>query len=300
MSRTGATIDLVGILLPMLPEQLLTFDKKITRKRILEAIIKAEQLDVRLVTLGAFTSIVTSQGESVVDESPIAITSGNSYTAAICVKTILEITRQSGKNIKDLSVSIIGATGDIGSLCANMLSRHVNEITLCSRKISSFNKIFSGVKQTIGHDPIVCNDAKEAVKNADIVICATSNIVPLLDEQDIKIGSIFCDISVPPSMKIALKEKRFDILAFEGGRASFLNFSNIQNKKWKILFPANLIYGCLAEALILGFEQRYENYSLGQDSITADKAEEIFALGVKHGFSVPSLEDLKGIIKNRN
>ena len=118
-----------------------------------------------------------------------------------------------------------------------------------------------------------------------MVIRATSSVSPLFDNLDFNPGIIFCDLSVPPNMARDLHLKRSDILAYEGGRAKCSFFEEIKEKKWAGLFPSNSVYRCLVESLILAFEARFENYSLGSKSFKDEKIEEIYDLGLKHGFS---------------
>ena len=48
----------------------------------------------------------------------------------------------------------------------------------------------------------------------------------------------------------------------------------------------DILYGCFAEAIILSFEERYENYSEGKGALMPEKIEWIQSAGEKHGFQL--------------
>lgn len=284
-SLVRGRIDLLGLMLPMLPEQILIERKKMALKKILDLLIKAETVGVGIITLGSFTSIITNQGRDIENKVSLAITSGNTYTAALCVKSVFKICQKLEVDLKKVSIGIIGATGDIGSSCARVLSRYVKQLILCSRSINEHSDIVVEVRKGMSKMTI-SNNPKECIRKADFIICAASAFDPLFDSEDIRPGTIICDLSMPPNIVKNILNQRNDIFAFEGGRAKMPGFDQIKNIVWSTLFPSNSLYGCLAESLILAFEGRYENYSLGRGTISEEKMREIYGLGLKHGFDV--------------
>jgi hypothetical protein len=57
----------------------------------------------------------------------------------------------------------------------------------------------------------------------------------------------------------------------------------------------NIGHGCLLEAVIMAFENRFENYSAGKGKITPEKVEEIYRLSLKHGIGIAPLYNAKGL-----
>ena len=115
------------------PRQMLRKSERLTYARLQHTARMAERCGARILGLGAFTSVVGDAGITVARQSKIAITSGNSLTAL----TALEATRSAAarmgiSNLADCRAMVIGATGSIGSICARLLAREVQEICLVS------------------------------------------------------------------------------------------------------------------------------------------------------------------------
>lgn len=286
ISAVGKRVGLYGFMLPMLPEQMVTGKKEMVIKKILNLIDKAQKLGVRIITLGSFSSVVTDQGRDLEKHTSIAITSGNSYTSSLCINAIFNLCKKLEIDLKDISIGVIGATGDIGSICAKIFSREVGRLVLCSRTIKEHDKTVLEIRNNSVAKVVVCDDPKKAVADVDIIICATSAFTTLFCSEDIPSGCIVCDLSMPPNVAKNILSDRNDVIAFEGGRAKMPGFHDINNRVWKNLFPYNSIYGCLAESLILALEGRYENYSIGRGALSEKKVAEIYDLGKKYGFDV--------------
>ena len=285
-SKTGKRIKLVGIMMPWFPEQLVSGNREEVQKEILKAIALAKKNKAGVITLGAFTSIVTNQGKDLLGMSPLPITTGNIYTASVCIRSIFKICQRLELDLSELTLCVVGATGDIGSMCSQVLSKYVGEVILCSRSISRESEVVVKIEKSLNKKPVVMNRPNEAISKADIIISATSSWNFLFNHSDLKPGAILCDISMPPNVAKNVRKERRDVFAYAGGRAQFSNFTDIKNFIWKAMFPINSIYGCLVESLILTFEDRFENFSLGRDFVDERKIEEIYNLGLKHGFSV--------------
>ena len=283
-SQLGSKVDFIVVMIPLLPEQIIAEDKEVIFQKILAAISIAERKGARLITLGAFTSIVTNQGLDLINRTNVAITSGNTYTAALCIKSIFKICDMVRIDMSKSVLCIVGATGDIGSICSKVLSKYVNHIVLCSRQISEESPVVSEIKSYSKCDVTITNNVVEAIRKSDIIISAASSTRFLFSIDDLRPGSILCDISIPPTVSRNITSDRPDVIAFEGGRAKFISYANIKEKRWKSFFPYNSIYGCLAESLILAFEDRFERFSLGRGAIPESKIDEIYNLGMKHGF----------------
>ena len=58
------------------------------------------------------------------------MTTGNTYTAALAIEGVKKAAGLLGRELKDLRVTIIGGTGDIGSACARALADQVRQITI--------------------------------------------------------------------------------------------------------------------------------------------------------------------------
>ena len=284
-SQKGVNINLYGYLITLFPNDFYRLDKKVIHRKLINLINRAGRDGVKIATLGAFASIITDQGADIVDKVNIPITSGNTYTAALCIFAVLEICEKLEVDIANSTLCVVGATGNVGGACAHYLSGYFGRIILCSRNINESDELVTQIRKKGSDQVIIIRDAASAVRAADVIICAVSSFYPVFSSEDIKPGTILCDISIPSSFDERIRD-RTDIIAFEGGRAKIFNYNKHKhNKVWSHLFPHNAIFGCLAESMILAFENRFENYSIGREIILGSKIKEIFDLGIKHGYS---------------
>ncbi|WP_424195187.1 aminotransferase class III-fold pyridoxal phosphate-dependent enzyme [Ampullimonas aquatilis] len=89
----------------------------------------AEKLDVDMVGLGAFTSVITRGGVDFCD-TRLNITTGNSLTALASAESLIYACQQSAKPASKRVVGVVGAAGSVGRVAALHLSRFAPKIYL--------------------------------------------------------------------------------------------------------------------------------------------------------------------------
>ena len=127
----------------------------------------------------------------------------------------------------------------------------------------------------------IYEDVREAAKAANILINASSTFVANFDIQDLRSGILACDVSL--LRNIASKaDSRKDVTVIDG---------DVIKIKYPIELgvdtglPRDMVYAAMAETMLLTFEEKFVDYSLGS-SINPDKLEEIADFSVQHGFEV--------------
>ena len=287
-SSMGAKVKLFFYMLPFFPDQIVSARENIILDKIYKCVKLAEKDKVEIIALGAFTSIVGEEGSLISRKTNLAVTSGNCFTAALCIKGMLKAAEYLGIMIENSSVLVVGAGGDIGSICAKVFSKKCKKLFLKFRNQEKSKELISDIRRKAKAEVFITEDIKIDIERADLILTATSSVVPLFELSDLHKKTIVCDVSLPFNIKRDLKSMRNDVFVFDGGRAKLPFYDKIDNYKWKVFFPNNSIYGCLAEAIILGFEKRIENYSIGRGKITEDKVEEISLLASRHGINLAS------------
>ncbi len=307
-SGTGQLIDGCFIIATFIPE-MIERDIWTVFSKVVRACKIAERHGIGIVTLGGFTSIVAERiGHEIASEVDIAVTSGNTFTAAMAVDGVLKAAGLLGVDVASSKVTIVGGTGDIGSACARDLAGRVKQVTITGRTRQHLVKLSAELKKRRKARIETTSNNKKAVQDADLIIAAASATAPIIDPGWFKTGAIVCDVGYPKNISYA-PVKREDILVFSGGLAK---------SPTPITFPIDLalpapgvLYGCFSEGIILALERRFENYSFGRGNITLEKVEEIRGLGKKHGFEVadfywghtlidePMLEKIKGAIRQK-
>jgi len=256
-------------------------------RRIIEAGKKAEKLGARILGLGAFTSVVGDAGITVAQNLNIAVTTGNSLTAATAIAGTRQAAQEMNLDLKKAQVVVVGATGSIGTAISHILANEVRNLVLVARNEERLEKAALAVRKLYGQSVSVdcTNNLAGAVRLADVVLATSSSAEALIQPEHLKPGAIVCDVARPRDTSERVAKERDDVLVFDGGVLEVpgdvdfgLNFG----------FPPRLTYACMAETMILALESRFENYSLGRE-YQPEKIVEIYELAKKHGFNLAAL-----------
>jgi predicted amino acid dehydrogenase len=282
-------------------------DEDFVLKRVEQSIRKAQRLGAKIVTLAGFTSIVGNEGEVIAKRVDIAVTNGNTYTASLAIDGVIEAAHVMDLDLSGATLAVIGATGDIGSICTKILSKKVKRVNIAARNEKRLLEFSEALKRICNAEITVYKSTKEAVREADIILTVTSAISAIIGPEDIKSGAIVCDVAIPANVATGIINGRNDVFVFEGGLAKLPYSGGVKDRILANLMPPRSIYGCLAEGVVLAFEGKLENYSIGRDNITEEKVNEISAIAKKHGvqladffcgYRVYSEEDIETIKRN--
>jgi predicted amino acid dehydrogenase len=283
-SILGQELQGYGYSIGLLPEQFFELDKKLVRDRIIKCCELAIRDGVQVVALGAYTAPATNQGLDLVDKfKNIGITTGNSFTAAETIEAVKEASKLLNISLKESTVTVIGATGSIGSACSQVLAEMSAHIILVARNMKKLNDLKSNINAQYPDKASIGTSILESVKHSNIIVIATSAPYALIDQKDFNHGSIIVDVSIPRNVSIESGFLRNDVLILDGGMMK--PPGNLRKSSFNIGLPAGVAPACLCEAMILAFENRAESFSLGL-GLETKKVKEIYALGKKHGFKL--------------
>jgi len=306
-SSKDILIDCHAIVCPFLPEDMVRLDEEFVLNKIVHAVRLAEKLGSKIASLGGFASVIGNEGEIVSKRVNIAVTSGNTYTAALAIEGISKAAYYMDIDFSESTLAVIGATGDIGSICTKILSKKVKKINLAARNEARLVAFAKDLKRKSNGEVEVFQYYKDAMRDADIILSVTSAISAFIEPENLKPGSIVCDVAIPANIAKEVVNIRDDIFVFEGGLAKLPYQSEIKDRIFNELMPSGSIYGCLAEGVVLTFEGKFENYSLGRGNITEYKVSEISKIAKKHGLQLAdffcgyrfySEEDIETIKRN--
>lgn len=270
------------IAVPLTSNQMLSLPENYVLKRIIRAAKMAEKLDVDIVGLGALTSVVGDAGITIAKNVNIAVTSGNSLTVATAVEATKKAVDIMGKYLDECNVAVIGATGSIGKVCAELLLPKSKNMFLVARNMERLKEFANKLEGNYNKKVYVTSDIKEALQNADVVITVSSSKDAIIEAEYLKKGAIVCDVARPRDVSKDVAKKRQDVLIIEGG---VVEIPGDVNFNFNFGFPPKTGYACMAETMLLALEGRIENYSLGRD-LSLDRVKEIHNLAKKHGFKL--------------
>jgi len=274
------------VTLPLMPIQIASLGEEKVLGLIRKGIDLCAKRGAQIVGLGGFTSVVGNEGEVLSKRVSVPLTSGNTLTSSLALDGIYKAAYVMGLSLHEATVAVIGATGDIGSICTKILSNKVRKLNIAARNEQKLNEFASNMKKYGSADVEVFKYAKDAVKNADIVLSATSSVTTIIEPSSLKSGAIVCDVAIPANIAKEVAVLRDDILVFEGGLAKLPYYGDVLNEAVKDLLPKNSMYGCLAEAMVLALEGRFEPFSIGRGNITENKIEEIKSMASRQGIVV--------------
>lgn len=277
-SKAGAEAEGWFIGCPLTPKQLLTLPTEFVYKRLIQCGRLAESLGAGIIGLGAFTSVVGDGGVTVAKNLDIAVTTGNSYTVATAVEGGLDAARRMGITMENAKVAVVGATGSIGRTCALMLAPKCAEIALIGRDLIRLEAV---ARELPSARVRLYDDVHLGLRDADLVITVTSARDAVIEPEDLKSGSVVCDVARPRDVSVRVAKERDDVLVIEGGVVAVPGPD--ADFHFTFGFPPRTAYACMSETMMLALDGRYESFTLGKE-VSVGQAEETERLAKKHGF----------------
>jgi len=266
-----------------------------TTKKIMKAAEKAKKLGAQVMGISMLPKGMHGTSLEVGKHAALPITTGNSYTASTALWAAAEAVRQMGlSKIKDGKVlrakaMVIGATGDVGTICSRLLATAFEEVYIVSRnmaKLLSLQEILQ--KQKPGLKLQVSTRAERFIDDMDVVVIASSKAS--IDIMRVKSGCVITDITRPMVFSQKDVAKRQDVLVITGGEIE-LPGEALEMKD--IGLPHGVAYAGLAETIILALEGRFEDFTKGSNT-QWEKVKEIYKLGIKHGMKLSSISGVDG------
>jgi len=297
---TGKEIEGWLVACPFTARQMVHLPPRTVYKKIVQTGHLAQRLDAHLLGLGAFTSVVGDGGVTIAQNLDIPVTTGHSLTVAVVVEALMKAARGRGVRPESATAAVVGATGSIGSACAQLLAPMVAELILIGRRRSRGTGAGTGTGTGAVTAPLLAqmqaqieaegtclvrtSTCIEDIREADMVLSATSAARPIIEPQHLKHGAVVCDVALPSDVSPQVVRERDDVLLIAGGRVDVPGEVDLG---FDFGLPPGQAYACMAEAMVLALEGRYEDYSLGKQ-IQIAQVREIARLARKHGFKISS------------
>ncbi len=283
----GSEVNGSLIYCPLLPEQMVANNGEIALKRTIEAVQVAESQGAKIVGLGAYAAQIGRKGILVAEAVRVPVTTGTSYTIATAIHGIESACNAVGVDLGSVSVGIVGATGGIGSACAELLAGRVRALVLNARNQTRLDNLVGHLKDKAPDlDVMQTSEIDWLIANSDVIIMATNTPSALINAKALRPGTIVCDVSRPRNVSPeSVEETRGSVLVFDGG---IVKPPGEVDFDFYFGLPPGLAYACMAETMILALSRRYEGYSVG-GNISAAKIEEVSRLGKKQGFGLAEL-----------
>jgi predicted amino acid dehydrogenase len=239
----------------------------------------AERLGANILGLGAFTSVVGDAGVTIANQLKIPVMTGDSYTVALAVQAIRDAAHIMDISMQDATVAVVGATGAIGRVCAELLAGEAARLLLVARdekKLADLQDRLQGRAKS----ELVTSTKMDVLSQAQLILTVTSSVHDIIRPEHLLPGSVVCDVARPRDVSAMVAAARNDILVIDGG---MVDVPGPVNFHFNFGFPSGKAYACMAETMALALEGRFEDYTVGKD-ITVERVQEITAIAEKHGF----------------
>lgn len=276
---TGKQIEGWLVACPFTARQMLRMSPPAVYGKVVQAGRLAQRLGARILGLLAFTSVVGDGGMTIAHRLGMPVTTGRSLTVALAVEALVEAGRGRGIRPDSSVTAVVGATGNIGSACAELLAPMVAELVLVGREESRLADIAVRVREAGGRT-VHTSTHIGSIGDAAMILSATSAAMPVIQPEHIKRGAVVCDVARPSDVSPRVTRERADVLVIEGG---IVDVPGEVDFGFDFGLPPGKAYACMAETMILALEGRYENYSLGK-RVRFEQVHEIAQLARKHGF----------------
>jgi predicted amino acid dehydrogenase len=174
---------------------------------------------------------------------------------------------------------VVGASGTIGRICAELLAEDVERLYLIGRReepLIELRELVSGP----GRGELIVSTTMDVLAESQLILTVTSAIQDVIHPEHLLPGSVVCDVARPRDVSAMVAAERDDILVIDGG---MVDVPGPVDFHFNFGFPPGKSYACMAETIALALEGRFEDYTLGKH-ITRERVDEITTIAEKHGF----------------
>ena len=266
---------------PLTPNMMLRLPQWLVYRKIIQTGKLAERLGARILGLGAFTAVVGDGGLTIAKHLNIPVTTGDSYTVAQAAQAIEEAAVLLNQPLASATVAIVGATGAIGSICAQLLAPESGHMILLGRRTEKLQEVATAVRQQ-GCSNVHVTDDMDKLTKAHFIITVTSAVDAIIEPQHLRRGAVVCDVSRPRDVSKQVAEQRPDVLVIEGG---MVEVPGPVNFNFDFGFPPKMAYACMAETMALALDGNYVSYTLGK-YIKLSQVKTIDTIAQRHGFKL--------------
>ncbi len=280
-AATGKSIRGWLIACPLTAARMLELPQNIAYYKIIQTGRLAERLGANILGLGAFTSVVGDGGISIAHALDIPVTTGDAYTIAVAIQAIQAAAELMGISMRGATAAVVGATGAIGQVCAELLAEDVSRLYVIGQTTEKLDHL-RGRLQGPARAEIITSRSVKDVENAQLVITVSSAAQAIIHPEYLQSGSVVCDVARPRDVSAQVAALRKDVLVIDGG---VVEVPGPVAFNFDFGFPAGKAYACMAETMALALEGRFEDYTVGKN-ISRQRVEEIAGIAARHGFQL--------------
>src|SRR5512134_406215 len=138
---TGKEIKGWFIACPYTPTRMMELSERAVYRKIIQTGHLAEKLGAQILGLGAYTSVVGDAGITIAEALDVPVTTGDSFTVLVAVDALREAACMMDIPLSGATAAIVGATGTIGQVCAELLAEDVERLYLIGRRREALEEL---------------------------------------------------------------------------------------------------------------------------------------------------------------
>ncbi len=278
-AATGKSVQGWFIACPYTPRRMMQLPASTVYRKIIQTGHLAERLGARILGLGAYTSVVGDAGVTIAQSLDIPVTTGDAFTVSVAVQAVAAAAQAMEIPLHTASAAVVGATGAIGRVCAELLAAQVGSLLLIARDEQKLAGLAERLRPRATAE-LAISTKMDSLVSAQLILTVTSSLHDVIHPENLRPGSVVCDVARPRDVSAMVAAARDDILVIDGG---MVDVPGSVDFHFNFGFPPGKSYACMAETMILALEGRFEDYTVGKD-ISLQRVNEIAALAGKHGF----------------
>lgn len=291
---TGQAVKGYFIACPYTPRRMMQLPEQEVYRKIIQTGRMAEKLGAQILGLGAFTSVVGDAGITIARHLDIGVTTGDAYTVSIAVQAVREAGHLMGIDAGQSTAAVVGATGAIGSICAELLAEEVSKLVVIGRREEAVQEVRERCEGK--RAAIVASTDLRAMHEADLILSVSSAVGSIIEPEYLRPGAVVCDVARPRDVSRRVAAMRQDVLVIEGG---MVDVPGPVDFHFDFGFPPGKAYACMAETMALALDGRVEDYTLGKH-IELSRVREIEGIAVKHGFKLSGLRSFERVVTDEH
>ncbi len=278
-AATGKEIKGWFVACPYTPQRMLELPEKTVYRKIIQTGRMTERLGAQILGLGAFTSVIGDAGLTVARALDVPVTTGDAYTISIAVQAVRHAADLMDIPLGAATAAIVGATGSIGRVCAELLADDVARLYLVGRHPETLETLKDELRPK-SRAELLTSTSMSVLSEAALILTVTSAVHDVIHPEYLQPGSVVCDVARPRDVSAMVAAARNDILVIDGG---MVDVPGPVDFHFNFGFPPGKAYACMAETMALALEGRFEDYTLGKH-ITRQRVDEITSIAERHGF----------------
>jgi predicted amino acid dehydrogenase len=180
-----------------------------------------------------------------------------------------------------LSIGVVGAAGNIGSVMAQLLGDIASELVVIHRenvgKSAKFQAVIADIERhsQVSREKILPSSDMNDLRRCDVVVLAVNSSSEIIGPEHLREGAIVLDISVPSVIGAQAIADRPDVTFLFGGHIKLPLGQELAHPTFARI--GGEVYACLAETIATALADVRCSFSLG--SLTKTKVLAAMELG---------------------